>query len=754
MRTTPTSVLRHRLPVAILLLALAQALQAQDGGVRGFVTDASTGRPLPGANVAVILLDNRLAGAVTDGRGYYLVSRLPDGPLILRVSFVGFRTRTDTLSLPTGGLITHHVDLTPSAEALDEVVVSADQAPGMERLEAGYQRISAATLRKLPTPDVSGDLAGSLQRMPGVQSGGDRGGQLFVRGGTPGENLVLVDGLPVFLPFHLLSHFSAFPEDVVSYADVFAGSFGARYQGRISSAVDVVLRPGNTRRPEAAVSTSPLISSIRLEGPLTPRASSLLFSARRSNIESAAPFLLGRDLPLAFGDAILRYQREGAYSRCSVTGLHTYDRGTTADIALAPEFHWSNTVLGGRCLAISPDSPVLVELVGGFSAVQNEVDDPVYSDRRASMRRILTEVHLTIPTRRADLRWGVQAFADRLGYRLAEQYQGFREDARFLMGLSGYLEAEFPRRFGLVVKPGVAVTAPLDYPGSIEPRLSVQWEPEENGPTAIQGAIGSYRQTLAAVRDERDAGSAFMAWIPTPIDEKPTHALQAVLGVRSRFHNGLEGAIEGYARDIRRIAVPALEETTRFTTRLVRADARVAGLEIRGGFHRGGMDLFLGYGLSWTRYRSNDAFGSWFGRDVEAYFPPHDRRHSLSTLISWTIADFELNAGWEYGSGFPFTPLFGRDTAIDLTGLPDVRRVYGRPRLLYDTPYSGRLPSFHRLDVSVRRAFEFSAGRLLAQIGAVNLYDRLNLFTYDLLRDLRIDQLPIVPYAAIRLETR
>src|SRR5690606_24875027 len=150
------------------------------------------------------------------------------------------------------------------------------------------------------TPDVEGDLATYLQTLPGVVTLGDRGGQLFVRGGTPSQNLVLIDGLLVYQPFHIIGFFSAFPQELVQSVDVYAGGFGPRYSGRVSSVIDVTMREGNKQRFEGAASVSPFLASARAEGPLRRGAVSFLASLRSSVIEPVAPTLIGQELPFQF----------------------------------------------------------------------------------------------------------------------------------------------------------------------------------------------------------------------------------------------------------------------------------------------------------------------------------------------------------------------------------------------------------------------------------------------------------------------
>jgi hypothetical protein len=157
----------------------------------------------------------------------------------------------------------------------------------------------------VPTPAGSGDLASYLQTLPGVVTTGDRGGHLFVRGGTPAENLVLIDGIPIYQPFHILGFFSVFPEDLVSSADLYAGGFGARYHGRSSSVLDVRMRDGSRHGYRAAGSASPFVAEALIEGPLGG-GFPWMASARRSLVEQTSEALLGNRQPLTFESQLFK----------------------------------------------------------------------------------------------------------------------------------------------------------------------------------------------------------------------------------------------------------------------------------------------------------------------------------------------------------------------------------------------------------------------------------------------------------------
>ena len=267
-----------------LLLAGTEEVRAQD--LRGRIQDAETRDPLPGATVILYQGQRQVAGLITDNAGMYNFGNLADGTYAVEASFVGYEVLRDTVQTPRDTRL--DLLLMPSRTLLEELIVEAQRADA-DRFAAGLETIRPSDLARVPMPDVTYDLAGYLLTLPGVVSTGDRGGQLFVRGGTPTQNLVLLDGMRIFQPFHVVGFYSAFPADIIATTDVYAGGFNARYGGRISSVIDIKTRNGNKTRTTGSASMAPFMSGVRLEGPIVPGEASLVLSARESLIDRIAP---------------------------------------------------------------------------------------------------------------------------------------------------------------------------------------------------------------------------------------------------------------------------------------------------------------------------------------------------------------------------------------------------------------------------------------------------------------------------------
>jgi len=320
--------LKTTLILCILLLgSFAPNVLAQYASIGGLVRLQGEHYPAPGVNIVLESESGLRLGAVTKIGGEFLFTRLNPGTYTLQSSFIGFKTRVDTVAVSFGVDRRIEIELDQDTEEMESVEVTAEGSRS-RIASAGVRSITPSDLDRVPIPDVSGDLMSSLLTMPGVTSSGDRGGQLFVRGGTPTQNLVMIDGIPVYQPFHILGFYSAFPSDIISYADVYAGGFGAEYGGRLSSVIDVASRNGSKNQYKAGASVAPFLSSIRLEGPFVKEKFSFLASIRESVIDRIAGGLINQELPYRFGDQLFKVH---AYlnrtSSASFTLLRSHDEG-------------------------------------------------------------------------------------------------------------------------------------------------------------------------------------------------------------------------------------------------------------------------------------------------------------------------------------------------------------------------------------------------------------------------------------------
>lgn len=758
----------------------------------GFVTDAADDQPLAGAHFALVhLADSTVQrGAATDRDGVFLLTDLSPGRYQMHVSFVGYETYTDTLALAAGERHTANVTLVRGEAALEEVVVEEEQQ-GATDLVAGQQTIQPAEVERIPTPDVGGDLTSYLTTLPSVVTTADRGGQLFIRGGEPSQNLVLLDGMVLYQPFHLLGFYSAFPNGIISHTDLHAGGFGAKYGGRLSSVLDVDTRTGNKQQLSGRLSLSPFMGEARLEGPLVPGRVSLLGSVRRSLLQESAGPLLGEELPFVFGDAFGKVHAAPTESgRLSVSAIHTYDRGTLnpgegsaedesegqgtvgedarpEDFTREPlqEVRWQNWGVGARYLSTPQRVPVIADLQLAVSGLRTELGPRAAPTRASRIRTTRLVLDATFPGDEVAVRAGLQGNFSRFYNELGGLYQNLdTQGGTTLTHIATYLEPEWNVGAGLQVRPGLRLQfLQSRFHPYVVPRLRVIWE---QGPHRISAGTGRYYQEILALSDRRDAASVFSAWTNVPkASDLPAgdarqgrtpRALHGVLGYRARLGSGIELSVESFYKRLSDLFIAEWTAFPRFTTRLQPADGRSFGAELRVELRRGPFYGYLGYGYSNTVYAAQQAqIELWYGTEELRFRPPHDRRHQVSLVASMELADFDVSLRWQFGSGRPYSRVVGFDGFALLDDIVDAHEVAGSRRVIYTRPYDDVLPRYHRLDVSVERAFSVGNDvELVAQGSAINAYDRRNVFYIDTFTQERVDQLPITPSVGLSLRYR
>lgn len=736
----------------LLLWPVDGAAQEATATVRVVVTSDEDGGTLPGTNVVLTPLTTapRYAGA-TDVDGYHQFSNVAPGRYALAISFVGFQTYRDTLALAPDDRRTFTIALPVQEHMLDEVQVEAER--GAARRQAGLQTVGTADLARIPTPGPSGDLVSYLQTLPGIVSAGDRGGQLFVRGGTPSQNLILVDGIPIIKPFHISSLYSAFPQDIVQSADVYAGGFSAEYMGAISSVIDVSLRRGNMKEFEGSAAVSPVIVSSRLEGPLVEDKQSILLVARHSVIEQTANALLGEEVPLRFYDLTGRYSLQSESASCNITAMYTDDRGRLSN-ARDAVLTWSNATLGGRCLMFGEGLNHALDLTAGVTYFENAAGTSATPERTARLRKVYMGLNREQQLFGNPLHFGLRWSLDQYEAELDEKFVSLQRLKQNGAALQSYLSMDVVASDHLTITPSIGthiISTRLEQP-TLEPRFRLSYRPDGTDRQELSIAAGKYNQIAEGITDERDAGTVFTVWRLISEDDAPPRALHGIVGYRQRIGSSIEASIEGYYKDLANIPVPKWTPEARFNTRTTLANGQAYGVDARLEYEANALYLYLGYGWTTVRYEAaRDDLGAWVEGDLFGYTPPHDRRHQLNAVTSYDWAGFTVNVSWEFGTGRPYTQVYGFDFVLDL---PDQNPAFspGTGLTLFDRPFGARLPTYHRLDASVQRDIDVSdTVGLELKVGAINAYDRGNVFYFDVNTLNRVDQTPLLPYASLRM---
>ena len=741
----------------------AQA-QTERSTLRVLAISEAEGTPVVGATVMLTEPDaDTLHVGVTDADGFQEFSNIAPQTYRIHISFIGYETYRELITLEPGLTKVLRPELARGTAELGELTVRAQG--GAVRREAGRQTITAEQISRVPSPGTGGDLISYLQTQPGVVSSGDRGGELFIRGGTPPQNLITIDNLPVIKPFHISNLFSAFPQELINQADFYAGGFGPEYMGATSAVMDVSLRQGNMRGFESSAAASPYLVSLHAEGPLKHDEQSLLVMGRFSTIERFGPALTGEDIPLKFYDVTARYSVNWDGITCNITGLNTHDRGQI-NPERNVELTWGNTVVGTRCLGYAEDLDHAFDFtIGytGYTSTEDGFDDTVRSS------------NIRMGFLRFDNNWNLLGIPVEYGAQVdITQYKALLEDpfaerdniARFSMldseldqitsTTSLYLFTELQPAGSLTLIPGFASQTRLStISPTFEPRMRISWKPGSSDRREFNLAVGRYMQVREGITDERDAGTVFYVYKPAETEDPLPESLHGIIGWREQFSRSFETSLEAYGKRHFNIPVAQWTREPGNTLNTALADGYTYGFDVQLQYNRSPFYISLGYGFSEVTYEAdaNDLV-AWIDQDLFRYNPSHDRRHQLNLTSSYDFAGFTLSANWRYASGNPYTQLFALDMLLDVSRqhpLEDRGRVVS----LYSEPFDARFPSFHRLDVSLNRSFDISpVFSLEMEVGAVNAYNIQNIFYFDVNTLQQVDELPILPYFSLSTHFR
>jgi len=259
-----------------LLLLLSFFMRAQSFTISGYLEDQASGEKLIAANVYDSFSG---AGAVTNTYGFFSLT-LPADSVALSFSYIGYQSQEERFVLSENRTI--NVSLSPYVE-LATVEVTAERSERIEqRTQMSRMEVPVEQIKRIPALLGEVDVLKALQLLPGVQSGGEGQNGLYVRGGSPDQNLVLLDGVPVYNVSHLLGIFSVFNADAIKNVTLTKGGFPARYGGRLSSVLEINMKEGNLQEWHGEGSIGLISSKLTLQGPIQKGKTSFLISGRRT----------------------------------------------------------------------------------------------------------------------------------------------------------------------------------------------------------------------------------------------------------------------------------------------------------------------------------------------------------------------------------------------------------------------------------------------------------------------------------------
>jgi hypothetical protein len=749
---------------------------AQSANIRGFVYESESAEPVIFTSV---LLKGTTFGAQTDVNGYFSITKLPAGNYTMMITMLGHDTLQEAITVKNGEIVTKKVYLKKSSVKLKEFEISAEKKEQLTEVRTSVTKITPQDIKKIPSVGGEPDIAQYLQVLPGVIFTGDQGGQLYIRGGAPVQNKVLLDGMIIYNPFHSIGLFSVFDADYIRNADVYTGGFGAQYGGRISSIMDITTRDGNKKRISGKVGATTFGSKILLEGPLKKAkedgggSSSFLLSYKNSYLEQSSKLLYNyvdtAGLPFNFNDFYGKVSLNSANgSKLNLFGFNFSDR---VNYKTTSNLKWTSSGIGSNFVVVPSGSSVLIKGNFAYSNYGITMSEGTELPRTSDIKGFNFGINFTYFTRQNELNYGI----DILGFKTKFDFYNFKykiSQEESTSELAGYLK--YKLIFGkLILDPSLR----LHYYASLqeispEPRIGMKYNLTDR--FRLKASAGRYSQNLLAANSDRDVVNLFYGFLSGP-DNLPSTFVNRngkVKEVKSKLQKA-DHYIAGFELDITRkisLNVEAYDKEFTQLTNLNRnkifddvadnsgkPDTLKKDFIIESGFARG-LDFLLKYDYKklyiWAVY-SIGYVRRWDGQQL--YAPHFDRRHNVNLVSSYTFGkglNWEIDARWNYGSGFPFTQTQGFYELLDFQGNLNTNytAANGNVGVLYGKLNDKRLPSYHRFDISVKRKFAIGDNGLLEINGGItNIYHRQNVFYFNRVTNRTVYQLPFMPSVGLNM---
>ena len=748
---------------AALAIGAASGLNAQTPRARvtvsGHITDKASGETLIGAGV---ITDG--AGAATNTYGFYTLT-IPQGKGVsLKYSYVGYDDVTLTLDLLRDTTV--NVALKANSE-LKEAVVSAQRESGIMATKMSAIEIPMNMIRNTPVLFGEADVLKTIQLMPGVQSGAEGFSGIYVRGGGPDENLLLLDGISLYNAEHMLGLFSIFQPEAVKKVTLYKGSFPARYGGRTSSIIDVRTNDGNLHETHGTVGVGVLCDKFHLEGPIAKGRTAYSISARGMHTFLFDGILRAAKVPANYyffdmngklthrfsdrdrlflnayyGRDIFHFMDEDEYEIAGGSNEYRkYDDKTHIRWGnLLTSVRW-NHVFNGRLFSNATVAFTDYRMRMGYTTSEKSQDTKYFYkykfDYGSGIRDLTAKIDFDYtPAPRHIIKFGgeyvnhayipetyttVEKENDKGQMVTDTTYTNKKEKNRLGHEMSFYIEDDFTVGGWLALNPGVHLamflTSGRTY-WSPEPRMSAKVDFGKG--VSVKAAYSRMAQYVHLLSSAQITLPIDL-WVPITRNIKPVTADQYSLGL---YYNGLPGwefSVEGYWKDMHNVleykdGVSFMASSQSWEDNVVMGDGRAYGVEVFIQKTIGKTTGWLGYTLA----KSDRVFSNGLINNGERYPYRYDRRHNISLVVNQQLGKkWDLSAVWTFATGGT-TTIPERESIVMLPDGTFTQIDYAPHRNNY------RLPPSHRLNIGVNYHKRLRRGESIWNFGVYNAYNRLN----------------------------
>ncbi|MCB9282898.1 MAG: TonB-dependent receptor plug domain-containing protein [Lewinellaceae bacterium] len=749
------------IPTLLILLAFSP-LAAQKATISGYIEDADSGEELISATVFDA---HSGSGAVANVYGFYSLTLAVGDTLALEVSYIGYAPKRYAFILR--GDTTLNVRLSASVE-LETVEVTGSK---IEKIEQSVQmskvEVPVEMIKKMPALLGEVDVLKAIQLLPGVQSGGEGQNGLYVRGGSPDQNLILLDGVPVYNVSHLLGFFSVFNADAIKNVTLTKGGFPARYGGRLSSVIEINMKEGNDREYHGQGSVGLIASRLTLEGPIAKDRASFMVSGRRTYVDllmrpiiaAAQPEGISFKPKLYFYDlnAKVNYKINDKHRLflSSYMGSDIFYFKSKEDFEGDDYFATENGVdWGNITTALRWNYQINNRLFANTTLTYSQFafdfsaafESRIEGQKETFGARYDSGIHDWagkvdfdyIPNPNHYLRFGGGATHHTYNPGVTQLEVGFNElqldtivGSEKISSIEYALYAEDDLRWGaLRANIGLHAAAfqvlgdePEQY-FSLQPRINLRYLLP--GDVALKGSFATMTQFINLLTNESLSLPTDL-WVPSTKRILPQRSWQAALGGAKTFGEGYEVSLEAYYKQMKNVlsyreGAEFLGLENDWQDKVTQGDGEAYGLEFFIQKKQGKTTGWIGYTLAWNWRQFDDING---GR---RYPFKYDRRHDVEIVLSHQLTkNISISGTWVYGTGNAITlPLYRYVTLISEKYGSGSEFAYLREVEAIGDKNSFRMKPYHRLDLGIEFFKQKKKWSRTWVISVYNVYNRKN----------------------------
>ena len=766
----------------VFLFFLSFSVQAQKFTISGHIADEKNGEKLIGATIYEPKLKT---GTTSNLYGFFSLTLPASDTIYLLIKYIGYQSEVYNLKLNQD--IKLDIKLSPSidlkaVEIVEERIERIEEQSQMSAIE-----IPISQIKSIPALLGEVDVLKSLQLLPGVQSGGEGSSGLYVRGGGPDQNLILLDGAPVYNVSHLFGFFSVFNADAIRNVNLTKGGFPARYGGRISSVVEINMKEGNMNKISGEGSLGLVASKLTLEGPLIKNKASFIVSARRTYIDLIAKPIIkaqlnGGTAGYYFYDlnAKLNYKISeknhiflSSYSGSDRFHIKTKETYTDSGRTTYEDDIYFNLGWGNITSTLRWNSIITQKLFCNTSLIYSKYN---LGTNAKNSYKIITPTDTSIQDYNLYYLSGIQDWSGKIDFDFYPSpdhaikfgagniYHQFNTGATqfkssnggntentsiggkplYAHEMSAYIEDDWKISSTLKANIGIHYAGFLvnnKYYKSLQPRISSRYMLNENW--ALKGSYASMMQFLHLLSNT-SLGLPTDLWVPATDITKPQESWQTAAGVARTLkfrEQNYELSLEGYYKQMKNVieykgGADFIDQANDWQQQVEVGNGWSYGSELFLQKKTGKTTGWIGYTLSWAERQFENL-------NLGKKFPyKYDRRHDFSFVLSHQLKEnIDVAATWVYGTG--------NAISLPIKKYQGLENTYeGREEIYYyGERNSFRMRSYHRLDLGINFRKLTKWGERTINLSFYNAYSRRNPFFYDIKTDWMTGNKQLVQYS-------